>query len=221
MGRTKQRRNRCLVYIREVGMVFVVDLDDTICDTDGYSEKYICEFIATHKLPYKQVATNVRFAESKFDWDTETALKWYKEFGDQMMAEFPCKKNAVKFLQSIHKARQKIVIATARATDWHTQPKEVTLKWLADNKIPYDKIYIGRIDKEKICEEVSADFFIDDDLTVVSKVANYFASIGGNKQAFLSTTNYNKDLSVPSGVIRVKDFDDLAKRIDSKQICLE
>ena len=127
----------------------------------------------------------------------------------------------LRFLQSIHKARHKIVIATARATDWHTQPKEVTLKWLADNKIPYDKIYIGRIDKEKICEEVNADFFIDDDLAVVGKVANYFASIGGNKQAFLSTTNYNKDLSVPSGVVRVKDFDDLAKRIDSKQICLE
>ena len=44
---------------------------------------------------------------------------------------------------------------------------------------------------------------------------------GGNKQAFLSTTNYNKDLSVPNGVIRVKDFDDLAKRLENKSISLE
>lgn len=202
-------------------MIFVFDLDDTICDTDGYSEMYIRDFIVSHKLPYKLIAKKVRFAERKFDWDREIALKWYKEFGDQMMAEFPCKKNAVKFLQSIHNAGHKIVIATARATDWHTQPKEVTLKWLADNKIPYDKIYVGRIDKEKICEEINADFFIDDDVAIVDKVANYFASVGGNKQAFLSTTNYNKDLSVPNGVIRVKDFDDLAKRLENKSISLE
>ena len=52
-------------------------------------------------------------------------------------------------------------------------------------------------------------------------MANYFASVGGNKQVFLPTTNYNKDLSVPNGVIRVKDFDDLAKRLENKSISLE
>ena len=194
-------------------MVFVFDLDDTICDTDKYSEKYIRKYIAKHKLPYKQIATNVRFAEKKFDWDIETALKWYKNFGDEMISKFPCKKNAVKFLQGIHKAGHVIVIATARSTVWHAQPREVTLKWLEDNKIPYDKIYIGREDKEKVCEEVNADFFIDDDMIIVDKVANYFATVGVNKQAFLATTNYNKNLVVPNGVVRVKDFNDLTKKI--------
>ena len=174
-----------------------------------------------HNLPYRQIASDVRFAESKFDWSVDEALKWYKTYGDEMMLEFPCKANAVRCINVLKESGHRIVIATARATDWHTQPKEVTSKWLADNKIPYDKIYIGRIDKEKICEEVNADFFIDDDLAIVDKVANYFASVGGNKQAFLATTNYNKDLSVPNGVIRVKDFDDLAKRLENKSISLE
>ncbi len=31
---------------KEKNMVFVFDIDDTLCDTDGYSEKYILEFIA-------------------------------------------------------------------------------------------------------------------------------------------------------------------------------
>lgn len=30
-------------------MVFVFDLDDTICETDKYSEKYILNFFKTHK----------------------------------------------------------------------------------------------------------------------------------------------------------------------------
>ena len=55
-------------------MIFVFDLDDTVCDTDGYSEKFINEFIKKHNLPYKQIAKDVRFAEMKFDWSHEEAL---------------------------------------------------------------------------------------------------------------------------------------------------
>ena len=91
----------------------------------------------------------------------------------------------------------------------------MTLKWLADNKIPYDDIYIGRIDKERICEEVNADFFVDDDVAVVEKVAHFFEATGKRKQAFLSTTAYNQDLSSPNGVVRVKDFADLENKVQS------
>lgn len=190
-------------------MVFVFDLDDTLSETDLYSEKYISEFINKNNLPYKQIAKDVRFAERKFDWSTETALKWYKTFGDDMMLEFPLKKGAIEFLNFLHENGCKIVIATARATDWHTNPDEITIKWLKDNKIPYDTVYVGRRDKEKICEEVDADYFIDDDVSIVESVANYFLLSKRKKQAFLLTTNYNKNLSISNNVVRVKDFDEL------------
>lgn len=190
-------------------MVFVFDLDDTLSETDLYSEKYISEFINKNNLPYKQIAKDVRFAERKFDWSTETALKWYKTFGDDMMLEFPLKKGAIEFINFLHENGCKIVIATARATDWHTNPEEITIKWLKDNKIPYDTVYVGRRDKEKICEEVDADYFIDDDVSIVESVANYFLLSKRKKQAFLLTTNYNKNLSISNNVVRVKDFDEL------------
>ena len=190
-------------------MVFVFDLDDTLSETDLYSEKYISEFINKNNLPYKQIAKDVRFAERKFDWSTETALKWYKTFGDDMMLEFPLKNGAIEFLNFLHENGCKIVIATARATDWHTNPEEITIKWLKDNKIPYDTVYVGRRDKEKICEEVDADYFIDDDVSIVESVANYFLLSKRKKQAFLLTTNYNKNLSISNNVVRVKDFDEL------------
>lgn len=79
-------------------MVFVFDLDDTICETNEYSEKYIRDFLRAHNSPYKQIATKVRHAEMKFDWDEETAIKWYKQYGDKMISELPCKKNAAQFL---------------------------------------------------------------------------------------------------------------------------
>ena len=37
-------------------MIFVFDLDDTLCDTDLYSEYYIKEYIKKNNLPYKQIA---------------------------------------------------------------------------------------------------------------------------------------------------------------------
>ena len=83
-------------------MVFVFDLDDTICDTDVYSEYYINKFIKDNKLPFKQVAKVVRFAEKKFDWDLETALNWYKQYGDKMMLEFPAKPNAIKLINALY-----------------------------------------------------------------------------------------------------------------------
>ena len=198
-------------------MVFVFDLDDTICDTDGYSERYIEAFFVKYHYPYKQVATDVRFAEQKFDWDAETALFWYKEFGDDMMAEFPCKPYVLDVINRLHDAGHKIVIATARAKDWHTNPEEVTLKWLKDAKIKYDKIYIGRIDKEKICEEENADVFIDDDLKITENVSRYFDGKKG-KRVFLSTTPYNKFKQLPDGVERARDFLDFERMLGLEKV---
>ena len=195
-------------------MVFVFDLDDTACETDAYSEEYMLKFFKEHNLPYNQIAKEVRFAEKKFDWSIDEAIAWYKEFGDDMMREFPCKANAVEIINELHDAGPRIVIATARAKDWHTDPEGLTLDWLAEKKIKYDNVYIGRIDKEKICEEEKADVFIDDDISITTRVSNYFQTLNlKDKFVFLSTTSYNKNLKVPYGVERVASFDELLKKL--------
>ena len=199
-------------------MVFVFDLDDTICDTDKYSEKYMLRFFKEHNLPYKQIAKNVRFAEKKFDWDYATALNWYKQYGDEMMTKFPYNKNICKFINGLYDAGHKIVIATARANDWHTDPEGITLEWLKRHKFKYHKIYIGRIDKEKICEEENADVFVDDDIKYTTKVDEYFKSTVGDKKVFLKTTAYNKTLPTPDGVVRINKVEDILNFLPELQI---
>ena len=193
-------------------MIFVFDIDDTICDTDKYSEKYINEFFANNNLPYKQIATNVRFAEEKFNWDLDTALNWYRTYGDKMMDEFPCKPGAVETINALHDAGHKIVIATARNHNWHTNSEEITIKWLKENNIKYDKFYIDRLDKEKICEEENADIFVDDDLKIASKVAEKFSK-SENKFVFLPTTNFNILYETPKNVIRINSLNEITKYI--------
>lgn len=194
-------------------MIFVFDLDDTVVDTDGYSEKYISSFIEEHNWPYKKVKSVVRYAEKKFDWDAETALTWYKEYGDQMMLEFPLKDNAKEVINALYDEGHKIVIATARGNDWHRDPEGVTRQWLDDNGIKYHKAYIGRVDKEKICEEEGADVFLDDDVKITAKVGEYFKHCDKGGFSCLFTTAYNEELEIGEDVVRVRDFVDFKEKI--------
>ncbi len=191
-------------------MIFVFDLDDTVIDTDGYSEKYIKNFFEKHNLPYKQIFNVARFAEKKFDWDNETALEWYKTYGDQMMLEFPFNKDAKEVINRLYDLGNTIVIATARANDWHVDPEGITKKWLEQNELKYHKLYIGRIDKEKICEEINADFFLDDDLKITARVGAYFNARGRGISCLFNTA-YNQNLEEDVNVVRVKSFKEFFK----------
>ena len=192
-------------------MVLVFDLDDTVCETDKFSEQYIKQFFKQNNLPYQFINPTARFAEKKFDWDADTALRWYKQYGDEMMLNFPAKLNAVKVINRLHDLGHRIVIATARATDWHTNPKEITEMWLANNGIKYDKLCLGRVDKELICEAEHADVFVDDDINITGRVAEHLGNTG--IQVFLATSDYNKSIQEQPGVTRVKDFKDIIRQI--------
>ena len=192
-------------------MIFVIDIDDTISGTDKYSEYYISKFIKENNLPYKKIKKITRFAEAKFDWSMENANKWYKEYGDQMMLEFPCKENSVETINKLHESGHTIIIATARANDWHSEPERITKEWLRNNNIKYDKLYVGRIDKEKICIEEKADYFIDDDVKLCEKVLN--DSI--RTTPIIMLTDYNKTIEVSKEIIKIKSLCELEKFIES------
>lgn len=86
------------------------------------------------------------------------------------------------------------------------------------HKFKYHKIYIGRIDKEKICEEENADVFVDDDIKYTTKVEEYFKSTVGDKKVFLKTTAYNKTLPTPDGVVRINKVEDILNFLPELQI---
>lgn len=201
-------------------MVFVFDLDDTVCETDLYSEQYIANFFKTHNLPYKFVQKNTRFAEAKFDWPMDEALKWYKTYGDQMMLEFPAKPGAIETINALFDAGHTIIIATARAADWHTNPVEITEQWLKQNGVKHTKLYTGRIDKEAICADENADFFIDDDVKFTAKVAELLQEGKTTCKPLLMTSAYNQSLESASGVTRISDFNHFATLLKANGVNL-
>ena len=134
---------------------------------------------------------------------------------------FPCKPFAVEFINSLYDQGHRIIIATARDIDWHTNPVALTKLWLAKNKIKHTKLYTKRIDKELICEEENADFFIDDDLKTTARVAEHFKNIGRNCKSMLMTSEYNNNKELPEGVTRILDFYDFAEKLKEYDIDVE
>ncbi len=194
-------------------MIFVIDLDDTICDTDGYSERYIKAYFKKFNLPYKQISKTARYAEMKFDWSQEEAIKWYKTYGDEMFLHFPVKNDAVKIINNLYDKGHKIIIATARNHDWHSHPVKYTNEWIHKVGLKYHKVFIGIKDKATLCKQENADVFIDDDLGLVEEVKNEHINSSKSIKIFLSETDYNKDKEVPEGIIKIKSLQDVIKTL--------
>lgn len=191
-------------------MIFVIDIDDTISDTDSYSEYYISKFLKDNNWPYKFVKKISRFAEGKFDWDTETALKWYKQYGDEMMLEFPCKKFAVETVNKLFDEGHTIILATARETDWHTDPVGLTKTWLKNINIKYTKVYIGQsLTKAQICLNEHADIFVDDDVKLCQSVKETCPST----LPLLMSTDFNRLVERPKNIDVISDLRDVYKFI--------
>lgn len=191
-------------------MIFVIDVDDTLSDTDEYSEEFISNFFVAHNLPYKLINKNSRYADGKFDWDTDTAIKWYKTYGDDMSLDFPVKPNAVETVNELYDAGHKIIFATARDKTWHNDPEGMTRKWLLKNGFKFHKLYVGREDKEQICLKENADYFIDDDIKICSRVLGY----SKHTTPILTLTNFNRELEKPENlkmVANIAEIKDIIK----------
>lgn len=186
-------------------MVFVIDVDDTMCDSDGYSEFYIQKFFSENNLPYKFVKKVSRYAEGKFDWDMETANVWYKNHGDQMMLEFPPKKGAVETINKLFDAGHKIIFSTARSNDWHSDPESITKQWFQKNKIKYSKLYVGYKNKAQICLNEGADIFVDDDIKLCEEVL----SLSKNTLPLLMKTEYNNTQPKPENLKIISEISEL------------
>ena len=199
-------------------MVFIFDIDDTISETDEFSESFINQSIIDYKLPYKQISKIGRYADYKFDWSQEEAIKWYKVFGDEMLLLFPCKPNAVKTINALYDMGHKIIITTARDTLYHTNPLLTTKLWLSKNKIKYNKLIISRSDKENVCEEENADFIIDDSLSITKRVAEKFEQSAQKCQALLMSSAYNLTQQEAPNVVRINDYPHLVEYLKSNGI---
>ena len=72
--------------------------------------------------------------------------------------------NAVETINRLRKEGHKIIIITARDSEFHDDPYFLSKNWLNKNNIKYDKLIVNAREKGTVCKNENIDLFIDDQL---------------------------------------------------------
>jgi uncharacterized HAD superfamily protein len=94
-------------------------------------------------------------------WNKEEDLGFWDKYYEEMISSVKVKPFAKEIIEKLHKDN-KIIIITARWEKENKTIQPITLKWLKDNEIPYDKIIFDSHEKLETAKENKIDLFIDD-----------------------------------------------------------
>lgn len=159
-------------------MIIGVDIDDTLTD--------IRDEVGAAALKYAQ-SLNKDIDETKVVWDKNNNGSSFKErynfnydellyfFGniqENITKKAKPREDVVDVIKKLREDGHKIYIITARDSEFHNNPYELSKTWLNKNNIEYDKLIVDARDKAKICREQNIEIFIDDKLSNCMQISN-------------------------------------------------
>lgn len=167
-------------YAKELGKE-IKDVDDTIEDAKNNGDIFIKKF----KFTYEE-------------------LKYFlKDIQEEITNNAKPRSGAVETIKRLRKDGHKIYIVTARDSEFHDDPYELSKKWLDGNNIEYDKLIVNAREKAPVCKAEKIDLFIDDQLLNCLQIAKE-----GIKTIRIS--NEEKELD---NVVNVRNWKEIYKYI--------
>ena len=167
-------------YAKELGKE-IKDLDDTIEDGKNNGDIFIKKF----KFTYEE-------------------LKYFlKDIQEEITNNAKPRSGAVETIKRLRRDGYKIYIVTARDSEFHDDPYELSKKWLDENNIEYDKLIVNAREKAPVCKAENIDLFIDDQLFNCMQIAKE-----GIKTIRIS--NEEKELD---NVVNVRNWKEIYKYI--------
>lgn len=152
-------------------MIIGIDIDDTLTD--------IRDEVGAEALKYAK-SLNKEIDEEKVVWDKnnngssfkerynlnyDELLYFFRNIQEKITKKAKPREDVVEVLKKLRKDGHKIYIVTARDSEFHNDPYELSKTWLDKNNIEYDKLIVDARDKAKACKEQNVDLFIDDKLS--------------------------------------------------------
>lgn len=139
-------------------MTIGIDLDDTLIETTKTGNKYLKEFITDNSI------------SDYHDLSKDEYLSFYRMYLYDIQKCAPLKKDALKVLDYLHSKNIRIVFITARGTLGFTESIPITLEYLKDHNVIYDKIIFRKNHKSAAAKKESVDLFIDDKERVLDEI---------------------------------------------------
>lgn len=173
-----------------------INLDGVITDYYDHMITYGKFFAQENKLNCNQIKLDYDNVEKIFGWDLTITKKFKLNFNKNIISNIPPRPLMKEIINKLIYIGAEVYIFAERETNYFDNVNEDVKEWLEKFQISYTKLYVGTIDKIKICEKEKIKILIDDnkDICALAKSKNI--------KTLLFDNYYNENLH---GIIRVCD----------------
>jgi len=171
-----------------------IDIDDTITDTSEILFYYLEKF---GKVDLTNSANN-KLDIMRGKITCPELLEFYKEYALILANEVRLKEGAKEALEFLKENAIEIHILSSRIPD----TLSVTSKYFEKNKLPYDFLTVGVIDKKEYCQNHEINMIFDDSFETCQKIKET------KTIPILFSSPINKEI-VLNDIIRISNWSDL------------
>lgn len=166
-----------------------VDIDNVLSNFDEVlKEQYLKH---DKELGGSGIVNKDVYIKHAFNWDYEYERKFYLDNIEYFASLFKPIKDCNKYIKKLKEEGNEIYIITGRDNGEYRDPYGMTVRWLKENDIYYDKLFLvdayDSHSKTEICLKYKIDVMIDDSKRMCKDIANH------GLRAIIMDTLYNKD----------------------------
>lgn len=148
-----------------------IDIDNTITEVQDQLNKAAYDYaiklgknIENADNPLEYIKNNRDTYRKKFQFSYEELKYFLQNIQEEITNKAKPRDNAVEVINRLKKEGHKIIIITARDSEFHDDPYLLSKNWLDKNNIKYDQIIVNAREKGIVCKDENIDLFIDDQL---------------------------------------------------------
>ena len=193
-----------------------IDIDNTITEVQEKLNNAAYEYaiklgknIKNSKNPFEDIKNNGDTYKKKFQFSYDELKYFLKNIQEEIINKAKPRDNAVEIINRLRKEGHKIIIITARDSEFHDDPYKLSKSWLDKNNIEYDELVVNAREKASICKKEEIDLFIDDQL-------NNCIDIEKEGIQTIRISNDNKNYQ---NIISLKDWREIYTFILNEKIC--
>ena len=192
-----------------------IDIDNVLSNFD---EELLKEFLKHDKKLRNTGIINKDFyiTRGMFDWTKEEQDDFYSKNIERIARNLDVIDNAVEIIKKLKEKGYEIYIISGRDNGEYSNPYEMTVNWLKEHNILYDKLILtdayNSLEKANICKENNISIMIDDSIRILLEVQN--AGI----TALLMDTPYNREVDNFKRVHTWKEIYDFIINFQEKRI---
>ncbi len=186
-----------------------IDIDNVI---SNFNEMLLSEFLKYDKSLRNSgiIDENKYITKGMFDWSHEELDNFYKTNIERIVSNLDTINDSVKYINRLKNEGHNIYIITGRNNGEYTNPYDITINWLNNKGINFDKLILTNAylhDKYIECKNNDIDIFIDDSEnmciecvkngihtllfdTPFNKNNNYITRVNNWKEVYNYITNY-------------------------------